>query len=130
MQFVRDVEFDRVGVFTYSDEEGTHGFELDGKVPARVMRTRRAKLMREQAKISKKKNKAIIGKQFRAMLEGVSQETDLLLQARLESQAPEVDGHVLINDIPEGFAAKPGDFLNIEITEAHEYDLVAKVIGA
>lgn len=128
MQFVRDVEFDRVGVFTYSDEEGTHGFDLDGKVPANVMRSRRAKLMREQAKISKKKNKAILGKRFRAMLEGVSQETDLLLQARLESQAPEVDGHVLINDIPEGFAAKPGDFLEIEITEAHDYDLVAKVV--
>ena len=80
------------------------------------------------SKISKKKNKAIVGKQFRAMLEGVSQETDLLLQARLESQAPEVDGHVLINDIPESFNAKPGDFLNIEITEAHEYDLVARVV--
>ncbi len=84
--------------------------------------------MREQAKISKKKNKAIIGKQFRAMLEGVSQETDLLLQARLESQAPEVDGHVLINDVPENFNARPGDFLNIEITEALDYDLVARVI--
>ena len=62
------------------------------------------------------------------MLEGVSQETDLLLQARLESQAPDVDGHVLINDIPEGFEAKPGDFIEIEITEAHDYDLVAQVV--
>ncbi|MBK9313864.1 MAG: 30S ribosomal protein S12 methylthiotransferase RimO [Acidobacteria bacterium] len=128
MQFVRDVEFDRVGVFTYSDEEGTHGYDLDGKIPARVMRTRRTKLMREQAKISKKKNRAMIGRRFRALLEGVSQETELLLQARLESQAPEVDGHVLINDIPEGFAGKPGDFIEIEITEAHEYDLVARVL--
>ncbi len=128
MQFVRDVEFDRVGVFTYSDEEGTHGYDLDGKIPARVMRTRRTKLMREQAKISKKKNRAMIGRSFRALLEGVSQETDLLLQARLESQAPEVDGHVLINDIPEGFAGKPGDFIEIDITEAHEYDLVARVL--
>jgi ribosomal protein S12 methylthiotransferase len=128
LQFVREVEFDRVGVFTYSDEEGTHGFDLDGKVPAATMRSRRAKLMREQSKISKKKNKNVIGKRFRAMLEGVSQETDLLLQARLESQAPEVDGHILINDVPDGFAAKPGDFINIEITEAHEYDLVAKVV--
>jgi ribosomal protein S12 methylthiotransferase len=126
--FVRDVEFDRMGVFTYSDETGTHGYELDAKVPARVMRSRRARLMREQAKISKRRNKALIGKTFRAMLEGVSEETDLLLQARLESQAPEVDGHVLINDAPEGFNGKPGDFLTIEITEAHEYDLVARVI--
>jgi len=51
-----------------------------------------------------------------------------LLQARLESQAPEVDGHVLINDAPEGFAGEPGDFIEIEITEAHEYDLVARVV--
>ncbi len=128
MQFVRDVEFDRVGVFTYSDEEGTHGYELEPKVPARIMRTRRARLMREQARISKQKNRAIIGQRFRAMLEGVSDESELLLQARLESQAPEVDGHVLINEIPEGFAAGPGDFIEIEISQAHDYDLVAKVV--
>ncbi|MCI0525431.1 MAG: 30S ribosomal protein S12 methylthiotransferase RimO [Acidobacteria bacterium] len=128
MRFVRDVEFDRVGVFTYSDEEGTPGFELDGKVPARVMRSRRAKLMREQAKISKRRNQTLIGRRFRALLEGVSEESELLLQARLESQAPEVDGHVLINDAPEGFAGRPGDFIEIEIAEAHDYDLVAKVV--
>ncbi|HYE73153.1 MAG TPA: 30S ribosomal protein S12 methylthiotransferase RimO [Blastocatellia bacterium] len=129
LQFVRYIEFDRVGVFTYSDEEGTHGFELDGKVPVKTMRSRRAKLMREQSKISKKKNRALIGKQFRALLEGVSEESSLLLQARLESQAPEVDGHILINDVPEGFNANPGDFINIEISEAHEYDLVARIIA-
>jgi ribosomal protein S12 methylthiotransferase len=129
MQFIRDVEFDRVGVFTYSDEEGTHGYGLDDKVSPRVMRSRRAKLMREQARISKRRNKSLAGRRFRAMLEGVSQETDLLLQARLESQAPEVDGHVLINDVPEGFNAQPGDFIEIEITEAHEYDLVARAVG-
>jgi ribosomal protein S12 methylthiotransferase len=128
MRFVRDVEFDRIGVFTYSDEEGTHGFELDGKVPARVMRSRRAKLMREQAKISRRRNQALIGRRFRGLLEGVSEESELLLQARLESQAPEVDGHVLINDAPEDFAGKAGDFVEIEITEAHDYDLVAKVV--
>lgn len=128
MGFVRDVEFDRLGVFTYSDEEGTHGFDLDGKVSASVMRSRRAKLMREQARISKKKNRDMIGKRFRAMLEGVSEESELLLQARLESQAPEVDGHVLINDVPEGFAAQPGDLIEIEIAEAHDYDLVARVV--
>ncbi len=130
MQFVKDVEFDRLGVFTYSDEEGTHGFDLDEKVPATTMRSRRAKLMREQAKISKRKNKALIGRHFRAMLEGVSEESDLLLQARLESQAPEVDGHVLINDIPEGFNAQPGALIEIEIEEAHDYDLVARITKA
>ncbi len=129
LQFLKHVEFDRLGVFTYSDEEGTHGYELDGKVPARVMRTRRAKLMREQARISKKKNRALVGQQFRALLEGISDETELLLQARLESQAPDVDGHVLINDVPAGFNSQPGDFVRIEITAAQEYDLVARVVG-
>jgi ribosomal protein S12 methylthiotransferase len=129
MQFIRDVEFDRVGVFTYSDEEGTHGYGLDDKVSPRIMRSRRSKLMREQARISKRRNKSLAGRRFKAMLEGVSQETDLLLQARLESQAPEVDGHVLINDVPEGFSAQPGDFIEIEITEAHEYDLVARALS-
>jgi ribosomal protein S12 methylthiotransferase len=129
-QFIRDIEFDRVGVFTYSDEEGTHGYGLDDKISPRVMRSRRAKLMREQARISKRRNRSLVGKRFRAMLEGVSQETDLLLQARLESQAPEVDGNVLINDLPEGFHAQPGDFIEIEITEAHEYDLVARVVSS
>jgi ribosomal protein S12 methylthiotransferase len=128
MSFARDVEFDRVGVFTYSDEEDTFGYELGDKVPAAAMRQRRAKLMRQQARISKRRNKDLIGKRFRALLEGVSQESELLLQARLESQAPEVDGHVLINDAPEDFAGGPGDFIEIEITEAHDYDLVARVV--
>jgi ribosomal protein S12 methylthiotransferase len=129
LQFLRHVEFDRVGVFTYSDEEGTDGYSLDAKVSPQVMRKRRAKLMREQARISKKKNRALVGQRFRALLEGISEETDLLLQARLESQAPDVDGHVLINDVPEGFSSQPGDFVEIEITSAQEYDLVARVVG-
>jgi len=129
LRFLRDIEFDRVGVFTYSDEDGTHGYDLEGKVPARVMRSRRAKLMREQARISKRKNRAMVGQRFRALLEGVSDESELLLQARLESQAPEVDGQVLVNDVPEGFTSLPGDFVNVEITAAHEYDLVARVVS-
>jgi len=128
VRFVREVEFDRVGVFTYSDEEGTHAYALEEKVPARVMRSRRAKLMREQAKISKRRNHALVGRRFKALLEGTSSESELLLQARLESQAPEVDGHVLVNDLPADFSARPGDFINAEVTEAHDYDLVARAI--
>jgi ribosomal protein S12 methylthiotransferase len=71
----------------------------------------------------------MVGQRFRALLEGVSDESDLLLQARLESQAPEVDGQVLVNDVPEGFSSLPGDFVNVEITAAHEYDLVARVVS-
>jgi len=128
MGFVRDVEFDRVGVFTYSDEEGTHGFDLPEKVTARVMKSRRAKLMREQAKISRRRNGELIGKRFRALFEGANAESELLLQARLESQAPEVDGQLLLNDAPDDFAAVAGDFVQVEITAAHEHDLVARVL--
>jgi ribosomal protein S12 methylthiotransferase len=128
MEFVRDMEFDRVGVFTYSDEEGTPGYELEGKVSARVMRSRRARLMREQAEISRRRNQALVGKRLKVLLEGTSEESQLLLEARLESQAPEIDGRVLINQAPEGFSAQAGDFIQVEITEAHEYDLIAKVI--
>ena len=92
------------------------------------MKSRRAKILREQSRISKRRHKIMIGSRHRALLEGVSDESELFLQARLESQAPEIDGHVLINDIPDGFDVKIGDFAEIEITDAHEYDLVARIV--
>ncbi len=70
----------------------------------------------------------MIGERRRAMLDGISEETELLLQARLESQAPEVDGHVLINELPDGFEPVPGSLLEIEIQAAHDYDLIARVV--
>ena len=126
--FVRNVEFDRVGVFTYSDEEGTPAFDLPGKVDARTARERRAKLMRAQSRISLKKNRARVGEVVRVLFEGPSEETDLLWQGRLETQAPDIDGCVLINDAPEGFAPEPGRFVNVEITEAQQYDLVGRIV--
>src|SRR5688572_29571850 len=90
MTFVRNCEFDNVGVFTYSDEEGTPAYLLDNKVDPRIAKQRRARLMKEQAKISKMKNKAKVGKTFRVLFEGVSQESDLLWQGRLEGQAQEI----------------------------------------
>lgn len=128
LAFVKNCEFDNVGVFTYSDEEGTPAFELPGKIDKRTMNKRRNLLMKEQAKISKQKNKARIGKTFRAIFEGLSQESDLLFQGRLEGQVQEIDGYILINDMPEGLDPQPGDFCLVEITEAHEYDLIGRII--
>ncbi|MBV9958042.1 MAG: 30S ribosomal protein S12 methylthiotransferase RimO [Acidobacteria bacterium] len=128
LTFVRNVEFDRVGVFTYSDEEGTPAFELPDKVDARTAARRRARLMKEQARISRRRNKARIGETVRVMFEGESKETELLWQGRLETQAAEIDGCVLINDAPEGFEPVPGQFVNVLITDAHEYDLVGQII--
>ena len=126
--FIRSVEFDRVGVFTYSDEEGTPAFDLPGKVDAKTAARRRTRLMKEQARISKKKNRARVGETVRVLFEGPSAETDLLWQGRMETQAPDIDGCVLINDAPEGCRPEPGDFVNVRITEAQQYDLVGAIV--
>src|SRR5215210_3050021 len=128
MAFVRNCEFDNVGVFTYSDEEGTPAFDLPNKVDAKIAKRRRAALMKEQAKISKRKNKAKIGKTYKVLFEGLSQESDLLFQGRLEGQAQEIDGYILINDMPEDFKPKVGEFYSVRISEAHEYDLIGEII--
>ncbi|HJQ25652.1 MAG TPA: 30S ribosomal protein S12 methylthiotransferase RimO [Blastocatellia bacterium] len=128
VEFVRAVEFDRVGVFTYSDEENSAGFELDEKVDAKTMRRRERQLMKEQARISRRRNRRMVGRRVRVLLEGRSKESDLLLEGRMETQAPEIDGVVLINDIPEGREVRPGDFVTVEITEAHDYDLIGRII--
>lgn len=128
MEFIRNVEFDRVGVFTYSDEEGTPAYDLPNKVDPKIAARRRDKLMREQKKISQRRNKAKIGSTLRVLFEGEAQETDLLWQGRIETQAAEIDGCVLINDAPEGFQPTPGQFVNVLITEAHEYDLVGHIV--
>lgn len=128
LDFVKTVEFDRVGVFAYSDEEGTVAYNLPNKVERRTAERRRKQLMREQAKISLKKNLARIGQIVRVLFEGESQESELLWQGRMETQAPEIDGCVLINDAPENFRPSPGDFVNVEIADAHEYDLIGRIV--
>jgi len=128
MNFVRNVEFDRVGVFTYSDEEGTPAFELPGKVQHRTAARRRTSLMKEQARISRRKNRARVGEAVRVLFEGESKESDLLWQGRMETQAPDIDGCVLINDVAGGVMPAAGDFVNVEITEAHEYDLIGRIL--
>lgn len=130
LAFVRNVEFDRVGVFTYSDEEGTPAFELPDKVDAKVAARRRTRLMKEQSRISLRKNKARVGSTVRVLFEGPSKETDLLWQGRTETQAPDIDGCVLINDAPEGLRPEPGDFVNVRITQAQQYDLVGEIVSS
>ncbi len=128
LAFVKNVEFDRVGVFTYSDEEGTPAFDLPNKVDPKIAKQRRVRLMKEQSRISQKRNKAMIGKRVRVIFEGESTESDLLWQGRMETQAPDIDGCVLINDAPEGFAPAPGEMVNVMITEAQQYDLVGRIV--
>lgn len=129
MTFVRNCEFDNVGVFTYSDEEGTAAFELPGKIDSKIASRRRNRLMKEQAKISMRKNRSKVGRTFRVLFEGLSKESDLLFQGRTEGQAQEIDGYILINDMPEGFDPKVGEFYQVRISEALEYDLIGEIIG-
>ncbi|MGH9906877.1 MAG: 30S ribosomal protein S12 methylthiotransferase RimO, partial [Pyrinomonadaceae bacterium] len=128
LQFVRNVEFDRVGVFTYSDEEGTSAYDLPEKVQPRIAKQRRGRLMKEQSRISRRRNEARVGETMRVLFEGESKESELLWQGRMETQAPDIDGCVLINDAPEGFIPNPGDIVNALITEAQEYDLVGRIV--
>ena len=127
LTFVKNVEFDNVGVFLYSDEEGTGAFDLDSKVPRRTATRRRNQLMKQQAKISTSKLKSMVGRRVEVLLEGVSDESELLLKGRMETQAPDIDGHVLINDL-DGCSPKTGDFYLTEITESLEYDLVGRIV--
>ncbi len=130
LTFVRNVEFDRVGVFTYSDEEGTPAFDLPNKVDPKIAKKRRDLLMKAQSKIARRKHQAMIGETVPVMFEGESNESELLWQGRMETQAPDIDGCVLINDVPEGLAPQPGDLVQIRISSAQEYDLVGEIISS
>ena len=125
--FVREAQFDWLGVFGYSDEEGAKAFDLGEKVAPREIERRRKKLMSIQKQISRKKKKALVGRQFDLVLEGPSSETELLWQGRTAMHAPEIDGTVYVNDFGDR-EVNEGAFYRCEITEAHEYDLVARIV--
>jgi ribosomal protein S12 methylthiotransferase len=127
LTFMDNAGFDNVGVFLYSDEEGTGAFDLDGKVPRRTAVRRRNQVMKRQAGISKKKLKDMIGRQVEVLIEGASDESELLLKGRMETQAPDIDGHVLINDSGD-VTVKSGEFYQVEITDSMEYDLIGRVL--
>ena len=128
LKFVQNCRFDNLGVFTYSDEEGTAAFDLPNKVDHKIAKQRRNRLMKEQAKISKRNNAAKIGKTYKVLFEGLSQESDLLFQGRLEGQTQEIDGYILINDMPENLQPQIGVIYDVRITEAHEYDLIGEIV--
>ena len=127
LAFVQAGEFDNVGVFTFSDEEGTASFDLGGRVPARDQGAARNKLMSLQKKIAARKNRDRVGERLEVLVEGAHPDSELLLRGRLASQAPDIDGSVMITDSAERFLA-PGDFVTCEITKAHPYDLEARVV--
>jgi len=129
-EFVRAAKIDWLGVFTYSDEEGAQAFKLPAtlKVPPRTIQARRRKLMKLQQRISAQSKANWVGQQIDLLVEGPSEETDLLWEGRTMLHAPEIDGKVLINDFGPHETLVPGTFYLAEITESHDYDVVARIL--
>jgi ribosomal protein S12 methylthiotransferase len=123
--FAEQVRFERLGVFKYSDEEGTAAYDLEGKLPYKVKRARFDKLMRRQRKIHEEKNRALVGTIHEAIVEGTSEEHEWVMKGRLWSQAPEIDGITYFNTTRE---LKAGEIVQVEITEVKDYDVVATVL--
>jgi ribosomal protein S12 methylthiotransferase len=126
MDFVAAAEFDHLGVFLYSNEEISRSFSLPNQVPAPTARRREKQLMALQRRISRNTLRGMVGKSLPVLVEGPSEETQLLYQGRSERQAPGIDGCILINEI-EGVSPQPGDFRWATITAAGDYDLVARL---
>jgi len=128
-QFIEAAQFDRLGVFSYSDEETSGSYGLGGKVSPRVVYNRKRRLMAIQRKVSRARNRLLKGSEIPVLVEGLSPETDLLWQARMATQAPEIDGVCLVNDV-EGAPPAPGQIRLLRITEAHDYDVVGTLLEA
>ena len=127
-QFVREAQFDWMGAFAYSDQEGATAYALERKLSPAEIERRRRKLMQMQKSISRKRKKALVGREFDLLIEGPSSETELLWEGRTPMHAPEIDGKVFISDFADESELQPGAFHRCQITEAHEYDLVARLL--
>lgn len=121
--FLREFTLDHVGIFTYSNEEGCAAFSLPEQIEEEVKEERRERLMAVQREISLARNTLLVGTRQTVLAEGVSSETELLLEGRLASQAPEIDGCVYIS----AGTCNPGELVAVRITEAHPYDLVGEI---
>jgi len=125
LAFIAEQKFDRVGCFKYSPEEGTAGGKMDNQIDEETKQRRYEAVMEVQQNISREKHRAFVGKTVEVLVEGLSDETDLLLQGRTSQQAPEIDGVVLIND----GEAQIGDLVRVLITDSMEYDLIGEIVG-
>ncbi|MCS6953992.1 MAG: 30S ribosomal protein S12 methylthiotransferase RimO [Bryobacterales bacterium] len=127
-QFVEAARFDRLGVFSYSDEETSESFHLPDKVDRRTVYHRKRRLLALQRRISRANLRRLVGQEFTVLVEGPSRESELLWEARLATQAPEIDGVCFVNDV-EGPAPQPGCFRKLRVTRALDYDLIGTLVG-
>jgi ribosomal protein S12 methylthiotransferase len=128
-EFIGEARFDWLGVFSYSDEEGSGAFSLDAKIPKRMIEARKRKLMKIQQAISKRAKQQWVGRELVVLAEGESEETPLLWEGRTQFHAPEIDGKLYINDFGDLPALEPSRFYRARITEAHDYDVVARILS-
>jgi ribosomal protein S12 methylthiotransferase len=128
-EFIKEARFDWLGVFNYSDEEGSGAHALDGKLTKRTIESRRKRLMRLQRAISRNAKREWIGRELTVLAEGPSDETPLLWEGRTQYHAPEIDGKVYINDFGPLENLETGRFYRVQITEAHDYDVVARIVA-
>jgi len=126
LNFVKEGLFDRVGVFRYSREEGTPAARLDEQIDERIKKSRHNRLMKAQARVAFRKNRALVGRVEPVLIEGVSTESDLLLQGRSVRQAPDVDGLVYVT----AGQADVGQIVQLRITDSSEYDLIGEIVSA
>jgi len=124
MQFVEQARFDRLGVFCYSREEGTPAATMPDQVSERVKRERYRKLMRVQARLSFRRNRDLVGTTEEVIVEGYSEETELLLKGRSSRQAPDIDGQVYIT----AGIANVGEIVTLKITDSSDYDLIGEIL--
>jgi ribosomal protein S12 methylthiotransferase len=129
-QFIAEAKFDWLGVFSYSDEEGSGAHGLDAKVPKRSIEARKRRLMKLQQSISRQAKQQWVGRELTLLAEGESEETPMLWEGRTQFHAPEIDGKVYINDFGDLEKPEAGRFYRAEITEAHDYDVVARIVSA
>ena len=125
--FVEEFRFDRVGVFQYSQEENTRSAKQDEQVPDEIKEERFHRLMQLQQTISRERMEAMVGREIEVLVEGVSEESELLLQARHRGQAPGIDGITYLNEGTDGLNA--GDIRRAEVVHHGDYDLVARVLS-
>ncbi len=128
-EFITAAKFDWLGVFGYSHEEGSAAFSLGGQVPQRTIEARKRRIMKLQQSVSKKAKQQWVGRELVILAEQESEETPLLWEGRTQFHAPEIDGKVYINDIGDRETLEPGRFYLAEITEAHDYDVIARILS-